>query len=395
MQEQLHAQLDEGERLSEVSERLDLAEEKFRHVLKASRELIPEVEIRALNNLVTLYAREERSFECIVLGRVLVERSTVAGDTAHVCKGLISIAGALQEFNDWERMEPVLAELDAHVSTMTLGEERGSKQIPLLGLRVARASALGYADEARALVGVIDGVCAEYDFPATYERYRFQLHIDIARRAEDWVGLRELLDQLAAVDAPLAFGGLDVDDHRCQLALESGDHAEALVHANRLFELLTSQPQETLGLAQTYRWSSSLARSYNRMGRDELSNRAYEIASTAVARRILEIGSSLETLPELREMDADDRAALARYRLNFGEQQEDLLEAVGSLFRRNTELAREVLERHRNESGLLPVCAWCRAVRVRSGAWTPIGHLVPTEQWLAITHTICEDCESE
>lgn len=390
--ERLEALLDEGERLTEDCERHDLAEAHFRRALERSRDVLPEVEMRALNDLSTLYAREERHFECLVLGRVMVERAQAMGNTPGVCKGLLGVAGALQCFEDWERMSPVLEQFEARIEGLSVEQGRMFMLVFLRGMKAARACGLGRFDASQAAIDEIQAMRAVLDFTPNLERYLQDLQARLGRRSHDLQGLRTTLAAAQELDVPMALGGLDMLDHACWLALEEGDEGQARRQAQGLFEQLCDRPEQRFGLALTHRMGSAVAETFGSLEEPQLANRAYEVASTAVARRILQIERSIESLPELQEVGEEDGAAAARYRLRFVGEQSSLLGAVAQLFRDHADLAREVLDPHRAESGLVPVCAWCQSVRDTSGHWAPIGHLVPTSPDLSLTHTICPAC---
>jgi hypothetical protein len=49
---------------------------------------------------------------------------------------------------------------------------------------------------------------------------------------------------------------------------------------------------------------------------------------------------------------------------------------------------------HRLEN-ILPICAWCRRIRVGEGMWVPMEAYLICKNRAAVTHGICPECRSE
>ncbi|HEY3270423.1 MAG TPA: hypothetical protein VGJ89_04340 [Geothrix sp.] len=50
------------------------------------------------------------------------------------------------------------------------------------------------------------------------------------------------------------------------------------------------------------------------------------------------------------------------------------------------------LAHFRSQDGLVPVCSWCRKVRNRVGAWTPVEQVLLDGAGMTLTHGVCPDC---
>jgi len=56
---------------------------------------------------------------------------------------------------------------------------------------------------------------------------------------------------------------------------------------------------------------------------------------------------------------------------------------------------RQALYEVKTLTGLLPICAWCRKIRMDDGYWTQIETYVVQHSDAEFTHGICPDCDAE
>jgi hypothetical protein len=70
-----------------------------------------------------------------------------------------------------------------------------------------------------------------------------------------------------------------------------------------------------------------------------------------------------------------------------------LIRALGSLERRNSDLARTISQT-KTLRGLLPVCASCKKIRNEYGYWEAIEDYIEQRSEAAFTHSVCPECEN-
>lgn len=122
----------------------------------------------------------------------------------------------------------------------------------------------------------------------------------------------------------------------------------------------------------------------------EEARQAYDLVATAIVQRMQEIDRSLAALPELLLPERTYEDDLVAYRKAFAAAHEDVMRRVSSLFDRKTAtLPDGVLQ---TETGLISICAWCESMRNDQGEWIPIGHLLPRQGRVSVSHSICPTC---
>jgi len=124
----------------------------------------------------------------------------------------------------------------------------------------------------------------------------------------------------------------------------------------------------------------------------ELAARGYRTAADAALARLAEIERALRDLGDLVAPDADDREALAGYRVGFWRRHGQVLGALAQSLAAAARRGERPPWADLSADGLVAVCAWCRSLRAPDGRWLPIGHFVLTVDTLAVTHGICDPC---
>ena len=142
-------------------------------------------------------------------------------------------------------------------------------------------------------------------------------------------------------------------------------------------------------------FGTQLARIYEEDLKDPATAlEVYDLAATAVVRRITQLEASLKGLGELGIGDAHE-SELVRYRIQFREGQRKLLDRVSALMSTQAAAgAREILD-GAIKDGLIGICAWCESIRGSDGEWMPFGHFLPRDGSYEITATICAPCRAE
>ncbi len=123
-----------------------------------------------------------------------------------------------------------------------------------------------------------------------------------------------------------------------------------------------------------------------------LARRAFDAAGRTILRRIEEVDRVMRLLPELSTSEPEDRAFLIASRARFQQEQTRLLDGIAEFFRAHLDAVADLLPRFDVSEAFVSVCAWCRRVALPNGTWLPVGHYLPLQGPLRLTHGICPDC---
>ncbi len=169
-----------------------------------------------------------------------------------------------------------------------------------------------------------------------------------------------------------------------RFALEQqADRAAALHWGRRALALLHDVPD-----SQAVLDACVLGRTFaDELRSPDDAREAFELASVASLRRILEAHRDVKRLPELAEATPEDYAVLQGYQKHLSHEQQELLSNVARHLRPG-EPAFELL----SSDSWICLCAWCGRVRAQDHTWLPVSHLVPQDQLNEVTHGICESC---
>ena len=199
---------------------------------------------------------------------------------------------------------------------------------------------------------------------------------------------RETRAMLATSDLPLAM-------LEARALVEAGEAPAAAVVLGRVLDVLDEEADpDPLGTGQRIRWSVLAGRLLqDRCGMPEGARRAFDLASSWVLRRIVEVGRSVAQVPELSGLAPEDLRALTDYRNRFVREQGEILDRVATLFGDEAPPVGLVHGDSTDDGeGFFLACAWCRRVRSAGGVWLPIGEFLPDDRELRISHGICRDC---
>ena len=108
--------------------------------------------------------------------------------------------------------------------------------------------------------------------------------------------------------------------------------------------------------------------------------------------RVLSAGAEIPGLSTLRMFNLP-QASTTMGLMMIG----DVAEVVGVLFLvlgfiRTIEFLEKTEKDIRTLESLLPICAWCKKIRLDSGAWKPIEEYLKTTAGRQLTHGVCPDC---
>ena len=168
-----------------------------------------------------------------------------------------------------------------------------------------------------------------------------------------------------------------------------GDSEAAVARGRTCLDRLSSERERWGGAAQRLRTSAEIASLFEDHGAESADvRRGYDIAAEAAMRRIFELEHSLATLPDLGAVDPADMKTLSAFRLRFRSRRARLLSRLSNYLSTELESGSPLVV---NE-GHLRVCAWCHRLASRASRWLPVGHLLPSQTRVPVTHTICPEC---
>ncbi|MDH3592734.1 MAG: hypothetical protein OER88_12690, partial [Planctomycetota bacterium] len=117
------------------ADRLHDAERCFLDALDASRGTFTEAELLACSSLVTLYSRENREFEALLMARRLDPIAVRRGELWHIAHARGAVCSALVGMQDWVRVKTALRGLEEVVAAVP-EEKRAGHLVCLHGLRM-------------------------------------------------------------------------------------------------------------------------------------------------------------------------------------------------------------------------------------------------------------------
>ena len=179
---------------------------------------------------------------------------------------------------------------------------------------------------------------------------------------------------LLALEAGFALGDDGVIDRELQFVLMGLDPA-------------TSPCTECTGVL--WRTGLELARLLRRHEtREEVALTALSLAADALLRRVEEIDRLATAYPKMFDGESP---RILRFRQQFEEKAPELVEHLRTAIAERGREWSSLYDPH----GQLQVCAWCLRARDDRGAWIPVGHLMPSNDRISVSHGICERCASD
>ena len=358
------------------------AEARLREVLSHVRGTGTRLERTAYASLAVVYHNQGREFEALMLTRIVLRLSKGADDPWEACVAHQQHCAMLDALGDWDAMEAALADLSqaleradppwAWTMWRYIHGERAEAALERGDLEAARDS----VEQMRAVVPEgVDDVAVPQWHPVLAAR----LALAEGRPAA----------ALELVDDPALRS-----DGRAELVgvrahFKTGESERAVERGRRLLDNLAEEREVWGGAAQRLRLSAAVAHAFEDHEAEPADvHRAYDIAAEAAMRRIFELEHTLATLPDLAAVGREEMDTLATHRIRFRERHARLLArltphlqseiGVGGAFAVN--------------EGHLRVCAWCHRIASRASQWLPVGHLLPAQAGVPVTHTICPDC---
>jgi hypothetical protein len=380
--------LRDGIRAAESGD-LAAAERSFREVLAEVRDTGSRTERLATSSLLTLFARQGRDVEALVLARRHLAISAVTGDAEDACFGNASLVEALSRLGDWRRLDAALEDFDRALDRYS-GRHAAALRRHLLRTRVTRELARGDVTAAAAELARLHALDAVDPDPPAIASATHLVDAEFGLATGSPGRARAALERVSAnvgrVPIEAAFLAA-----RCTLAIE-GPAAAAAALAD-VVAALDAPEARTEGVAKRLSVARQAAQLAERIGAGfELTQRAFDVAAAMVILRASEIERITQDVPELAEVDPADARALAAYRIRFASEQKELLAAVADLLRRRATSGDLPAWVHSAADGAAQICPWCLRVRTPDGGLLPVGHYLPTGAGLSVRHAACDAC---
>lgn len=352
-------------------------------VLDATRGTGSPFEHRALAHLTSLYMAQAREIEGLRLARRLTELAA-RGDPAQRAWAQQAVCMAFANIEDWPRVAREFPAFEAAVASCSpeLQAVYDRAALVLLG-----RLALDRGDLAGAARHGADAIAASDASPhawtrlashalsawAAYRRGLFREGLDTARRAH------------ALAPSPAsALESVHVEA-LCTFEVEGPAAAAAVVR--KAIDDIEARPKFAPGPAHLAHFGPGLAELAQKCGDEPLARRVCDLAAAGMLGRLVELEREVGGLPELREGNADDEAALTAFRTGFRERKTALLARVAELLRPSGGAA----FLHGGDDALR-VCAWCVRSLQDDGSWQPFGHVAHAISGVRVTHGICPSC---
>jgi len=371
------------------------AEEIFRRLLASCRGSGRRIERLCCLSLAKLFAHQRRGFEALTTARAAATLARKAAHLWDLCVARARVCMALQVIDDGARLATAVDELERGLGAVPPDRAR-----PLLvlvhGFRVEAALDVDDLEGARrglaALRALEDPARAAVGDP----RLPLYLEAEIALRSGDPRAALDLVRRCRETRALLATSDLPLAMLEARALVAGGDAPAAAAVLGRVLDLLDEEPDpDPLGTGQRIRWSVEAGRLLqDRCALPDEARRAFDLASSWVLRRIVEVGRAVAQVPELSGVAPEDLRALTDYRNRFVREQGEILDRVATLFGDEEPPAALVHGDSPEEEGFFLACAWCRRVRSAAGVWLPIGEFLPDDRHLRISHGICPDCHN-
>jgi hypothetical protein len=364
------------------------AERLFRGVLGEVRGTGQRAERLALQHLARLFVHERRELESLCIARRLAALSRAASDDESLAFAHAAGAGALAFLEDWDRFDE-----EADALGRALGTYQGAQRPALLRhlhrLRARRELARGDVAAARNEMESVAAVGGGPDEPAT-ARFSHLVEALVELAADRPREARAALDRAEAVENAGAVHRLLAAyiAARCAVEIDGPEAGRAAIE--RALEIAEAGGD---GAASRLRRTKLLAELAERdCGAPELAKRAYESAAAAALMRAGEIARVVREIPELAGENVEDVNTLTAYRRRFVAEQTKVLEAVAPLLAAEIAAGENPVWTRKSLEHAVGVCAWCLRVRLPDGSLIPLGHFLPQEAGLRVTHGLCGPC---
>jgi len=338
-------------------------------------------EANALVNYALVCLVQRRSFE----GLALLRRA---------CEFAEERARTLVELEDWTRLKPMLAKINALLPELE-AQPRAYVEMVAVTTQIEAAFRMSDAAAAESALERLPELAFDDDRRALPFHLAI-VHATLGRTAE-------ALEQIAVVrglpPGPERYTAstLEVEIH-CRLASTPADQLRQPIEA--LLDILEGAQEEEgaeeHSAGDRLVMAGRLARMLDESGgAGDLAQRALRIAAGGVIERIAELERFLRALPQLCFAGPEEQSILDDHRERFLARHEEILDLVHTML----DAAPGDATQFETADGADPlwvcVCAWCRLLRGPDGLWLPVRKLeVPTGA-VRVTHGICQRCREK
>ena len=366
------------------------AERTLMALLAAERGRGTALERRLCGSLAETYRRLTRDFEVLLLARralAIVVPGTLPRQTAAMW---YRVADALGGLGEWPAFRDALDEMERVLATVPPDTEIPLRR-RLAVQRIRHAVRTGDLAAAEREVADFERLIAlpapETADPRWFDMIRASIAVQTGRLDD----AQRLLDAVRA--RPASRAGVDpLLQYELEYALAARRLDEARDIARRMLDVVETRGEE-FGTGSALLWASRAVEVATVHAPDPaLARRAFDAAGRTILRRIEEVDRVMRLLPELSTSEPEDRAFLIASRARFQQEQARLLDGVAEFLRAHLDAVADLLPRFDTSEAFVSVCAWCRRVARPDGTWLPVGHSLPRQGPLRLTHGICPDC---
>lgn len=376
-------------------ERYDDAENILVELWQKTPEDMDAPGVETLRMLAALQGRTGRYDESLALSLFAARRHRAAGRHAEEAHALATLLTCLASVEDTQLGTPYAVALDR-----LLADHEETRTRSVRGMRIQYdlmvASASRDAERLHRGVEGLRRIHAEFpeqpgidwgEAASFFEGLAFQV---AGRYAEALARFQQLgsRSHLSAVWSPaqVACGEL--------LAL-MGRKEEARTLLRDRLQMLSEVAPDDMRLSMALERAREIGKLFREnLGDDEAASEAYELAARLALRRMAQLDRAIRALPELEIREPEDVRLLQRLRTHLGGQHRELLLHLVEALNAAGASTRQRLLHSSDGFEFVLVCAWCQRVRSASGPWLPIGHFVPVESHMHISHGICDGCRS-
>lgn len=373
------------------------AEARFRSVLAAVRGGGGLLEFFACSSLASLFLRQGREYESLILSRRLVSMAGAPplDEPTRVRYALLCLAESLERLGEWTLLREALGALDRSLAGVPPGQER-TVRIFALFAEARAALAEGDPGAAERALDAAGAAVRGGTSVASEERALAALRGRAAMARARWEEGAAHLERALAVRAPSRAGVLAVLAHLVRCRARLGGPAAALRAAGALLEVLEEEGTRAHGSGDVLAAVSLALEDLGTEAADSAERAGLLRAGAGAALlRVLEIDRCVRELPEIAAAEPGDERLLREHRARFWRSHDELLGRVRTLIAEERRAGRLPLARLRRGDGPLRACAWCVRLLAPDGEWIPVAHLLPRGLDFPVTHGICPRCAGE
>lgn len=367
------------------------AERILLDLVPTARELGTDNELYVFGTLMVVYSRSGRHFEALVLARTLAERAIAVESYDGAANLYAAYCAELLELDARDLMPAALERLAGVLAELPDDEALNARE-EYSHARCGLALLEGDEAEARAQCAAF----AAIDIPDETRPWRKELLVAMVHAEVEAVfGHHDLalqwLARADAIDHPERRVRLGQQLMEVELALGLGDLTRAREAAARTLAHLRELQDDVALASERIRVGAQLAAwSEGPLEDPRQAQSCFDLTTAAVFQRMAQLEASIRQLPELGLEDTDEATLLIDLRKRFTREQGELMKKVARFLQLQPDFQPAV--DLGDAKGHVVICAWCERLRAEDHTWLPIGHLVPRDGPLRISHGICPDC---